>query len=177
MFFVPVIEFDVPQRAKELTIRAHNKYVKEALRETLEAFHKTKWRSRFQMHAQHKYGYAMRSRKYMERKRRLKGHSIPMLYSGDTRKQTSSTTPKLRLGGSAEGGKKGVSATLFYKLPFKGGSGRSLGGNRVAAQLVKELSRWSEDEVRWAAEFFRNAYQAKLAAHKSSRKRIRTIRR
>ena len=55
MWFTPLVEFDVPTRAEDLTRRDHNKYVKEALRETLEEFRLKWWRKRFQMHARHRY--------------------------------------------------------------------------------------------------------------------------
>ena len=96
-----------------------------------------------------------------------------MLWSGDTRDKTSNTAPKIRVGGSAEGGKKQITATAFYRLPFAGGTGRSRGGNQVVQQIIKELSRWAEDEVRWAAQRFKELYVEKVNNHRSRRKRLR----
>lgn len=180
MFFVPVVQFDVPQRPADMVRRDHNRFCKEALREMFEEFHRRHWRKRFQLGASRRYGYARRSRTYERRKQRVKGHTIAMLWSGRSRNETSNRPPKIRIGGSAEGGKKGPTATASYRLPFSGGSGRSRGGsqsNQVAARIIKELSRWSEDEIAWAKQYFLGRYTAKLEQHRGRRKRIRMPRR
>lgn len=175
MFFVPAVEFDVPSRAEDLTKRDHNRYVKQAVRETMEEYHRKFTRRKFQLDAKWRYGYASRSRKYNARKQRIKGHQIPMLWSGDSRKKISGGVANIRVGGSAEGGKKSITAILFYRLPFKGGTGDQKGrtSNSVVRQLIGELSRWATDEVSWAAKYFLERYMEKVNNHRSRRKRLR----
>ncbi len=176
MFFVPVLEFDVPTRAEDLTRRDHNRYVKEAARDVLATYHKKFTRRKFQADASRRYGYAPRSAKYNRRKQRLKGHRIPMLYSGRSRDTIAGSPPKIRIGGAAEGGKKGITASLFLRFPFAGGTGQGA-NNRVIRQLIRELGRWADDEVRWAVPYFRDRYMEKVNNHRSRRKRLRMPRR
>lgn len=177
MFFVPIVAFDVPSRPADMTRRAHNQYVKEAARETMEEYHRKFTRRKFQLDATFRYSYAKRSQKYNARKQKIKGHQIPMLWSGNTRKAVANGAAKIRLGGAAEGGKKGLTATLIYRLPFKGGTGdrRRRGSNSVPRQIIHELSRWATDEVTWAAKYFAARYIAKVQAHQSRRIRIRKV--
>lgn len=175
MIIVPLVSFDIPARAEDMTVRLHNRYVKEAIRETMAAYHKKYTRKRFQLGSSKRYGYAPRSRKYVDRKKKKKGHTIPMLYSGKSRDAIAGSPPKLRVGGSAEGGKKLPTCTLFYRLPFSGGTGESWGkdSNRVVRQIIDELSRWAPDEVPWACNEFLRRYMEKVNKWRGRRKRVR----
>lgn len=175
MIIVPVVSFDIPTRAEDMTVRLHNRYVKAAIRETMAEYHRKFTRKRFQLGASKRYDYRPRTRKYIDRKRKRHGHTIPMLFSGRTRKAIADAPAKLRIGGSAEGGKKLPTCTLFYRLPFSGGTGesRGKGSNRVVRQIIDELSRWAPDEVPWACEEFARRYMEKVSKWRGRRKRIR----
>ena len=97
-----------------------------------------------------------------------------MLYSGRSRSGIAGAPATIRIGGAAEGGKKGLTGILFYRLPFRGGTGDGA-NNRVVKQLIKELSRWAEDEIDWAVQFFHDRYMEKVEHHRSRRKRLRTV--
>lgn len=175
MIVVPIVSFEIPARAEDMTVRLHNQYVKHSLRETMAEYHRRFTRKRFQLGASKRYGYAPRSKRYIKRKLKRKGHQIPMLYSGKTRKEIADTPPKLRVGGAAEGGKKLPTCTLFYRLPFSGGTGKGWGAdsNRIVKQIIKELSRWAPDEVPWACDEFLRRYMEKVNKWRGRRKRVR----
>lgn len=170
---VPIVTFDVPTRSEELTLRRHNRFVKEALRETMLEHHRKHTRKHFQRGNSYRYAMQPRSRKYRERKQRKFGHQIDMLYSGRSRDTIAGTPVKVQIGGAAEGGRKRIRVQYRLRFPFAGGSGASRTDNRVIKQMVDELARWSEDEVRWAINDFHRRYWDKVRQFKAGRRRIR----
>ena len=175
MIPVPVVEFTPPSRPADLTVRLHNQYAKQAIREVMTLHWSKHTRSHFQLHARHKYGYFPRSVGYRKRKQRLKGHDIDLVFSGRSRELISGQQPTVHVGGAAEGGKKGLTGYYKLRFPFSGGSGRSKrrGSNDVVARMVKELERWAGDEVTWARQEFLRRYLEKVNNHRGRRQRRR----
>lgn len=185
----PVVQFTPPARPADMTQgRIHNRLVKEALRETMELHHSKHTRRHFQKGAKHLYAYAPRTRKYLASKRRKYGHTIDMLASGDTRRAMADKPVKVSIGGAAEGGKKGITATFKLKFPFAGKvqenvrkriKGRGSKGyvpprrRNILPQLKKEMERWAGDEVGWAIQEFQKRYMEKVNAWRGRRQRVR----
>jgi hypothetical protein len=183
----PIVEFTPPSRPEDLSTRLHNKYAKEALRETLDLHWSKNTRKHFQLGARQRYGYAPRSVRYNLFKKRWKGHTIEMLLTGRSRQQMSSKRPQIRVGGAAEGGKKGLSGYYFLRFPFSGDAQFAMRkrarrikraqwvGKRQnkLPQLRKEMERWAGDEVQQAKEEFANRYMAKVNAYRGRRQRKR----
>jgi len=64
--------------------KARRGAVKHANIETVVYWHRRFMPSHFQTGAQQRYGYRARTKAYLRRKRRLKGHTRPLVYSGRT---------------------------------------------------------------------------------------------
>lgn len=175
MYPRPIVSMDVPTRPADLSQRLHNRFVKEAVAETLEEHHRRHTRKHFQYGNNARYGHYRRSSRYLRRKERLHGHRIDLVYSGQSRREVSSAAIKVRIGGAAEGGKKGITGSFRLRFPF---AGRDDGKNRTVAllgRMNKELSRWSDDEAEWARQEVSRRYWAKVEAYRGSRKRIGRI--
>lgn len=63
---------------------------REAHREFGEWWHENYYPLHFQSFAATRYGYEPRTREYRERKRRIMGHDLPLVYSGSFRQETTS---------------------------------------------------------------------------------------
>lgn len=183
----PIVEFTPPSRPEDLSLRLHNKFAKEALREALDLHWQKTTRKHFQVGARQRYGYASRSKRYNLFKLRWKGHSIEMLLTGRTRAAMSDHRPAVRVGGAAEGGKKGLSAYYVLRFPFSGEAqkavarrARQLKRHKVVGartsrlpQMRREMERWAGEEVGQAKEEFIRRYMAKVNAYRGRRQRKR----
>jgi hypothetical protein len=182
----PILEFKLPTMPDDMQARDHNRYVKKAVRETLLEHWRQHTRRHFQIGASSRYGYAQRSPRYNAEKKRQFGHTIPMLRTGKTRDKMAGSTPQLRIGGAAEGGKKGITGSYRLKFPFDAALQqnyrRRLGrrNNRPAAprrnvmpQLRREMEAWAADEIRLAARGFAQRYWQSVRNHRGGQRRYR----
>jgi len=172
---MPVVEFTPPARPEDMTVRLHNQFAKQALRETLAEHWRKHTRRHFQFGARQRYGYFTRSPGYRRRKLKVKGHDIDLVYSGKSRAVISGQSPQIRTSGAAEGGKKNLGGYYKLRFPFTGGSGRQRrrGSNDTVARMVRELERWAGDEVAWARAEFLRRYMEKVNNWRGRRRRRR----
>lgn len=186
----PILEFTLPTRAREMALRDHNRYVKMGVRETLLVHWAKNTRRHFQIGASSRYGYAQRSARYNAAKKRQFGHAIPMLRTGKTRDAMAGQTPSVRVGGAAEGGKKGITGSYRLRFPFDASAQASYkkrlkraGNNRAVAaaiarrnvmpQLRREVEAWAQDEIRAAGTSFGQRYLQSVKTHKGAQKKYR----
>lgn len=177
-----VLEF--PTRPEDMANgRLHNRFAKESLREAMAWLHATTMARRFEPGASGRYGYAQRTPKYLARKRRKFGHSTDLVYTGKTRDRMKRTY-QTRIGGTGEGGD--LKASLVMTFPFaeaaramakaraaKSGKSAKIIRNARTAQLAKELSTFTDKEVKDTSEFFNIQYAEKVGAWRGRRRRIR----
>jgi hypothetical protein len=172
--FVWVI--DVPERSADLARRWHNKYAKEALRETIEKWHghERGFKKHYRRDARQRYRHWPRTPRYLKYKQRKFKSTVDQVLTGRSRRKMTSEW-RIRLGGSAEG--KNLSGTLILRFPFKGGTGRFRHANTHQAvtidRLIIELQRFDEEDPGLLANWFLEAYMKKVNAHRAGRKRIR----
>ena len=125
----------------------------------------------------YRYAHARRDPKYQTAKRRKFGHVTDLVYTGQNRDRLANVRPNVRIGGAATGGKKAISASYELVMDFPGGKGgnrRSSGAAGVsAAEMLRELVRWADEEARWAVEFCHKVYWRLIAEYKRRRKRRR----
>lgn len=169
------ITIDVPSRPADMAERLHNRFAKEALRETLASHHRRTFRGRFEPAAKSKYDHAPRSPRYVKHKKNKFGHTIDLVYTGATRREFVKPGKPVRIGGTAAGGT--LEAKMLFRFPFadanrmKGGQRRTR--NPRTAQLAKEISAWTAEEARTAAEEFLKLYMQLTNAWRGRRKRKR----
>ena len=195
---------DVPMRQEDMAKRYHNKYAKEALRETLDHWHGAPqgFRKHFQRDARERYHHFPRSEKYKRAKARgikVEGKryysTVDLIKTGRT-KELMLHNKRITVSGTADG--KNLRGTIILRFPFKGGTGRfrnpSVPKNLV--QLIKqdqlrekvihqaltiqkmriELERFDEEDPKLLARWFLERYMKKVAAHRGGRKRVRISR-
>jgi len=73
-------------RTEFVTARTHSRIMRDALRELMVDHVEHRLPGHFVPGADRKYHYRIRTRKYLDRKRRLKGHNIPLVFTGRTRR-------------------------------------------------------------------------------------------
>lgn len=101
-----------------MSVRLHNRIVKEALRETLLGHQKKHTHRHFERRNKRLYAHAPRSKRYQERKRRKYGHNTDMVFTGATRQEMAGKEHKVTIGGTAEAKKKGITASYRMRFPF-----------------------------------------------------------
>src|SRR5687768_16788977 len=91
---------DVPERPADLAKRWHNKYAKEALRETIEKWHghQQGFAKHFRRDARYRYNHAPRSEKYKRYKQRRYHSTVDLIKTGRTKRRMLSTY-KVTVGG------------------------------------------------------------------------------
>ena len=189
LFGNPVWYMDVPTRAADLSRRLHNKFAKEAIRETIEDYHdrKSGFAKHWRRDARQRYNHKPRNPKYQAIKAKKYRSTIDIKKTGLTEQKMLSEW-KVTSGGNA--GDKTLNVTLIVRFPFKGGTGSFRTNKKRSAQRQRQAEqnwRWIEqmkielqrfddkDPVELAAEFGKR-YWAKVEAHRGSRKRIRISR-
>ena len=177
--FRPIVEIEVPSLSEDMTVRNHNAFAKEALRETMLRHHKQNIRKHFTTRNRSRYGHMPRFAKYNRWKRRKFGHEVDLVKTGASRDQMVAMTPTVQIGGAASGGKKGLTGQYKLRFAWKGGTGqeRRVRSGVTTQVMLSEVSRFSDDEAREAAEHFHKAYWQKVAQWRGSRKRVRMPRR
>lgn len=158
----------------EKSKRAHNRIVKECVREVLT----THWRKRIPIHftrpAHQKYGYAERNKRYRIRKQKKYGTSIDLVRTGRTR-HAMTTQYRITVGGQASSG--GVTGKLQLRFPFAGGTRRfKKPGSRQAItieQMAREIETITPDEIREINDQVMAAYLKKLETDTSPRQRVK----
>lgn len=112
--------------------RNHRRYLNRAHRKAAELHHRRHMREHFQPGAIAKYGYAPRSAAYQRRKKRLYGHNLPLVYTGNTRRTILSQRTIVATARYAR---------LTMRIPITGGSGRFLDAKALQRMGRKPLSR------------------------------------
>lgn len=168
---------EVPERAHDLATRYHNKYAKEAIRETMEKWHghgSKGFQKHYRRDARERYNHFPRTEKYKRYKARRFKSTLDHVKTGRSKRRMT-TQYKFRAGGSASGGN--LSATLILTFPFKGGTGRfrKEGTHQqfTIEKMILELQRFDEEDPKNLAQWFKEAYMKKVEQHRSKRKRIR----
>lgn len=169
--FLWVIE--TPSRPEDLAKRHHNRLSKEALKNTIERFHRELFPDRFRQDARQKFDHFPRSPKYQKYKLRRYRSTIDLVKTGRTQRWMTRAY-KLRIGGTAERGN--LKATLTMNFPFKGGSGRFKKVTRqsqVIQKMILELQRFANHEPEILARWFKEEYMKLVDNFRSTRKRKR----
>lgn len=162
---------------QDIPERQHNVFAKQALRETLERYHRDRnaFPRKFKRGNRQLYGFQPRQEAYVKYKqKRWRQGGMDMVKRGRTRAWMNMAY-KLRLGGTAVA--KTLSATLVTTFPFKGGSGRFRKPQSRQAitieRMIQELQRFADDEPRLMAMWFYEAYMRQATEYRRTRKRIR----
>lgn len=170
---------DVPTRPDDLAKRWHNKFAKDALRETLERWHKSPqgFRKHFRRDARQRYDHFPRQEKYKRYKARKYHSTVDLVKTGMT-KHHMQQEGKVTIRGTAEG--RDLAASLILRFPFRGGTGRfrkKLTRQQVSIQrMIIELQRFDAEDPPLLARWFLAAYMRKVKDFRSARKRIRISR-
>jgi hypothetical protein len=179
---------EVPERAEDIAKRWHNKYAKDALRETVERWHghERGFKKHWRRDARQRYNHFPRSEKYKKMKARVYHSTVDLIKTGDT-KEKMTHEYKITASGTAEG--RTLRASLILRFPFKGGTGRFRKPRRptraslrawAAIETIQkmkiELQRMDEEDPELLAKWFLEAYMKKCRDHRASRKRIRISR-
>lgn len=157
----------IPSRSPlRATVRKHNQFTKEAVRETLFRHWLERSPDHFKQTAMAKYGYKPRSEKYLRSKRRKFGFRAdnPLLYTGKSRDYITRTF-SITVGGAAEGGKKEIGAKLTTRFQWRGGSGKMREGGRSGVtpqDMVNEMTRTTPEEREKMSQNILKRYLAKL---------------
>lgn len=141
---IPIkISFEIPEWGESSTTseRWHNKTVKQIMRTQLEIQLANRVHRHFEFSAHSRYGYAERTKKYQRTKLKYRGKTTswgtPVTFAPDAnldliKTGTTRRTIKSGVRFTLAGAGHLILATLRLRLPFKGGTGRSLD---LAAQL------------------------------------------
>lgn len=196
---------DVPERPADLAKRYHNKYAKDALRDTLAWWHKHAdgFRDHFERDNREKFRHFPRTEKYKRAKARgvlVEGKryysTVDLVKTGRT-KEKMLKEAKITASGTAEG--KTLTGNIILRFPFRGGTGRFRRLHRVPQnlnQLIRqnkvrdeimhqavtiqkmriELERFDEGDPRLLAERFLREYMQRVEAHRGGRKKIKIVR-
>lgn len=143
----------------------------------MDYMHKTTIRGRFEPAARSKYQHDPRNKKYLARKKRIFGHTIDLVYSGETRRHMRSNYT-VHVGGTVKG--ENVKGTLNMKFPFAAkaraealSKGKKKFKNARTAQLASELSRFTDAESQQAVAKFNELYRQKIEALNAGRKKFK----
>jgi hypothetical protein len=150
---------------------------REAIRHAVEVWHRRFRPLHFTEQASRRYGYTprqgsgqppiiyrngrpVRNNAYIWRKKRLKGHTKPLVWSGDSEASARSA----RFGGRLEGGTRFVGSarmdmpTYFFQHPYNAKSGKFI-------DKPKELTTVRDDEMAVLQEAFRREFLRELGQY------------
>lgn len=119
------------------TVPAIRRARKEALRRMLATWKAERLPEHFTLRAKTEYGYQPRTAEYQKRKARRKHHQIPLVYSGETKRQATEG------GGRISGTSK--RARLWFRVPYYVYINPSI-------DLVAELTAMSDKDTEMAHE-------------------------
>jgi hypothetical protein len=140
--------------------RLHERCVKEALREVMEAWHRRILPEHFTTNNRTKYRHQERRPGWKAKKMNVYGSRTDLVASGRTKRFMLSAF-SISLSGSAYGG--GVVCTLTLRFPFP--ASFTFSSNRVSLeQMAKEIGTITREEADAMAADFLNRYTAKLNA-------------
>jgi len=161
--FGAVLEIPTPLWDTTRTRKMHEIAAKAAIKGTLMKFWRQKYRAHFKQQARHRYKHAERSKEWRRRKLYKYRSMIDLVMEGKTRTYLTTTVPKFSLaGGTIQGqtrgnktsGAFGMTGRLTTKFPHptntKHSTRRDGKPSITPAVMASELSRWAEDEMRWA---------------------------
>jgi len=149
--------------------RIHAAAVKEALKSTLKTHHRTRIKEHFKQSAKTRYGHYTRDFKTLALKRRHWGNLPDLVKSGEMRRKIKTQRPRLRASGTVFRGFVSVLMQLKFPESFRSSPG-ARGVTR--AKMAEEISRWTSDEERAAAQEFIRRY-AQIINQKIRSKRWR----
>lgn len=158
---LPILKctIETPANLEGLADRHHNRLIKQALRTVLEDHHRRRIPLHFRADNRSKYQHMERTAKYRRAKMRRFHSRTDLVKTGRTRDKMLSQY-QLRIGGSASGTATkapGVNGQLIMRFPFPANYTRS--GIKVdVAQMISEISRWTEQEAREASQMFLDLY-------------------
>lgn len=149
----------VPANLMGMAARHHNKCIKTALRSVLVEHHRKRIPLHFQSSNRAKYGHMPRKPGYMRVKMRRYKSRTDLVKTGKTRNKFL-LNADIRIGGSASGSKTsapGVRGQLIMRFPFPANYDPPKA--RVnAAQMIKEISSWTDSEANEASQAFLDKY-------------------
>lgn len=141
-------------------LRVHRAAAKDAMRTTLKLHQLKRLESHFKQTNRAKYNHAPRTARYKAQKRR-KYHSITdLVKTGETRRRMLNEHHAIRIGGTAD---TELKASMVMHFPFPEGDRNPYGGIDVA-QMRKEITSWTDDEIREAAGEFQEYYFDEIEA-------------
>lgn len=115
--------------------------VKETLQLAVRFWHRRNLKDHFKAGAADKYGYRQRGQRYKQRKRRVLGHSAPLVWSGATRQ---SAKRFIRTSGTSRRGVGEIQVPWYVRMIPTG---------RKAPIMGRELTATTPAEVKRIAEF------------------------
>ena len=162
MFVRPIIQIDVPNRPEDMARRLHNRFVKDAIRETLQDHHRLHTKKHFAERNRYRYAHAARQRRYITYKRRRWGNTVDLVKTG----RSSAKFPTKRFKSASAAPPRAVrrACKAATDCASPGGAEPAPAPKRQtpsARQMTLELARWEDSENRWAAEQFSRRYWEK----------------
>lgn len=172
-----VIKIVEPQLFQEHVLkRDHNRILKAILRDVLREHWKKRIPEHFRTGARNKYKYARRSSSYKRQKLRRYGSRTDLVKTGRTRASVTGAA-QFRMGG---GGKRKIRATVKWRLPFSGGTGRFRNPGSSQASTIqnirREITATTEREQAEMADEVERRYVEAVEQHLATRKRRRRMR-
>jgi len=136
--------------------RQFGKIVKEVFKESVELWHRKMFPRHFTVRGARKYGFQDRTKRYVRRKRRKKGHNKPWVWSGTLRRVA---TRRIKITGTAKGATGRISGKRFKNL------------RASYPDVEKELTITAPDEAQKLAQFVERESARRLKAVRKKRTR------
>ena len=154
------VTYTVPLEEEQVRLE---RGLRKGLKVAAQTWQKDYIKGHFRRGASQKYRYARRSFKYRRRKLRVKGHTAPLVWTGETRRWVTTRFAEARIRKLP----KGFQGRLIIKAPAHFFKFRGVGADKVA-----ELTATTQDEARILGDIVADHIDAALSA-KRGRKRKR----
>ena len=124
--------------------RIFNRVGKKAGRQTMLWFWKNRFPRHFKADNRHKYKHKRRHRPYVARKRKLKNHTIDLIFSGRTRRKMLHNMPRIAVRGNAQ---DGMVVAMRMRFPFPVSRDAKHPQSVKIRDMAKELSRVPQEDA------------------------------
>lgn len=166
MTFVKVIS-----RSSLVTLRTHKKIMRDLHRELMEKHLDDTVPLHFKPGAENVYHYQRRSKKYQERKRRVKGHNRPLVWSGRTERELK----QQKQGITSTATRSRLQYTLHWQKVANRKKASTLDRRGNTYQRKLELEKILNREVEAYGKWLENRYVEEInkPANQAQRRRLR----
>ena len=145
--------------------RIHEKAVRNAITDTLLKHWRKRVPQHFKQNARTRYDHDERKAPYKKIKRRQHHSITDLVKTGRTKFAMTTRKPRVQFGGGAglrSSLGAGTRGRIFLSFPFPTSRDNFTPGGVRIAQMAKEISTWTSDEVQQAAREFQLSYQEHL---------------